>query len=462
MTRRDLSREKMIAWLICQMILFFMFSMFLLGVSRTGAEAEALPAVQLPERLTVEEALRLFRAYGLDLLIAEAAIDSAEGDLRIAGSIQNPNWTAGMYQSYFSPGLFESDRGWFFGIGDSAAVFDALSGKRSLRLKVARSALQSTKLARVDVQRNLEFALKQQYIQTVLARNALIFSLDVQKSMTQTFELTQTRYKAGAISEADEARIEVAKLEADQAVRLAEQALRTNKVALAFLLGVREVVPDYDVEQSLPKYLVPSVLSLATVSSLVGDAFSNRPDLKSQDYQRDRAEASIRLAKRLRFPDVSLNLQYSQEGSSHGKEITNASPIAPLTPPTIQLSISSAFPIFYQQQGEIQKAKADLRTQDLQYNKLRAQVISDVETAHANFITTQGLVETMEGRLLDRAQRARDLTEFQYKKGAASLLDFLDAQRTYIATNIEYLQDLTNYWIAVFQLEQAVGMELNR
>jgi cobalt-zinc-cadmium efflux system outer membrane protein len=41
-------------------------------------------------------------------------------------------------------------------------------------------------------------------------------------------------------------------------------------------------------------------------------------------------------------------------------------------------------------------------------------------------------------------------------------MDFLDAQRTYIATNIEYLQDLSNYWTAVFQMEQAVGMELHR
>jgi cobalt-zinc-cadmium efflux system outer membrane protein len=66
----------------------------------------------------------------------------------------------------------------------------------------------------------------------------------------------------------------------------------------------------------------------------------------------------------------------------------------------------------------------------------------------------------MEDRLLERAKRARDLVSFQYQKGAASLLEFLDAQRTYIATNIEYLQDLTAYWTAVYKLEQAVGMEL--
>ena len=48
------------------------------------------------------------------------------------------------------------------------------------------------------------------------------------------------------------------------------------------------------------------------------------------------------------------------------------------------------------------------------------------------------------------------------KKGAATLMDFLDAERTYIATNVEYFQDLTAYWTAIFQLEQAVGVELRK
>jgi outer membrane protein TolC len=66
----------------------------------------------------------------------------------------------------------------------------------------------------------------------------------------------------------------------------------------------------------------------------------------------------------------------------------------------------------------------------------------------------------MDGRLLERTERARDLVKIQYEKGAASLLELLDAQRTLIATHVERLQDLTNYWTAVFELEQATGREL--
>ncbi|HEY2748562.1 MAG TPA: TolC family protein, partial [Polyangia bacterium] len=237
----------------------------------------------------------------------------------------------------------------------------------------------------------------------------------------------------------------------DQSVDAAEQALRAAKVQLAFLLGVRGRVPDYQVDQDLPKFFVPSPLTSATVDSLLASAIDHRPDLKALKLQRERALASVSLAKRQRFPDLSLNVQYSQQAGTSNLAAQ---------PPTVSLGIIGTLPLFYFQQGEIKKAEADARTQELQLAKTEAQLSSDVEAALNAFVSTRKLVERMEGRLLDRVKRARDLVLLQYQKGAASLLEYLDAQRTFIANNVEYLQDLANYWTAIYQLEAAVGMEL--
>jgi cobalt-zinc-cadmium efflux system outer membrane protein len=421
------------------------------------------PTVAFPDQpLTLDDALRLFRQRGLDLLIAEAAIWGAEGDVKAAGAVPNPNVSVGLYKSFFNPGLFETDLGWFVGLGDSNAIEDSLSGKRGLRLKVARAALAAAKQSRMDAQRTLEYQVKQQFIQAVLARDSLDFALEVQKTATQTFDLNTVRYNAGAISEADVAKVETAKLEADQAVDQAAQALRVAKVGLAFLLGVRGPVPDFHVQQDLPKFVVPQSLAIATRDSLLDSAFRLRPDLRSQQAQRERSRAQLALNKRLRFPDIALNLEYSQQGSSSGAQVAGSPPmtITPIAPPTLQVSLAGTLPVFYFQQGEIARAESDVRTQDLQRAKIEAQVVNDVESAWTNFLSTRKLVERMETRLLDRAKRARDLVEIQFRKGAASLLEYLDAQRTYISTNLEYLQDLTNYWTAVYQLEQAVGTDL--
>jgi cobalt-zinc-cadmium efflux system outer membrane protein len=447
----------------------------LAGAASAHARDVAPEPIKLPEFLSLEDALRIFRQRGLDLLIADAAVYNAEGDVKVAGVIPNPNWSVGGYHSFFAPDLFESNNGWFVGLGDSNALEDSLSGKRYLRLKAARAALEAARQTRADAQRTLEFQLKQAYIQAVLARDALDFALEVQKGWTQTYDLQHLRYQKGAINEADEARVETAKLEADQAVDQATLALRAAKVAIAFLLGVRGSVPDFKVEQDLPKFAISGTLAAASRDSLLREAYDHRPDLKSIRKNKERAEAAWALARRLRFPDIALNFQYSAQGSGNGATSGPATtvttsrgdtvtipgaPLTPIAPPTIQFGLSGTLPVFYFQQGEIRKAEADFRTQDYTRAKIEAQVASDVEGAYAGFDTNRKLVQRMEARLLDRARRARDLVLLQYQKGAASLLEYLDAQRTYISTNVEYLQDLANYWTAVFQLEQAVGMDL--
>jgi len=59
---------------------------------------------------------------------------------------------------------------------------------------------------------------------------------------------------------------------------------------------------------------------------------------------------------------------------------------------------------------------------------------------------------------LDAAKQSRDISEYAYKRGAASLLDYLDAERSYRATELAYRQSLAAYLTAVEQLREAVGV----
>ena len=426
--------------------------------------AELPPEPVIPQALTLGQALAIFRTHGLDLLIAEAAAQAAEGDALTAGAIQNPNATGGLYHSFFNDGLYETHNGWFVGIGDSNAIEDTLSGKRGLRKGVAEAALAAARLQRADAQRTIELQIKQQYFQAVAAAAALDLAREIAGSTAHTFDLNQIRYRSGAISEVDLSRTETVKLEAEQAVDTAGQALRQAKVQLAFLLGQRRGFTDFTIDAGQLRFATPAGLAGMNAQQLVDRAIAARPDLRAQESQRTRAGRAVALAKRQRFPDLGINLQYQQEGSASGSTVPNpnggAATVAGVTPPTLELSLTGTLPLFYQQQGEIKKAEADGITQDAQAAKLRAQVVADVENAFAAYQTTGRLVGRMEGRLLERAGRARQLVELQYQKGAASLLEFLDAQRTYVATKLEYIQDLNAYWDAVFQIEAATATEL--
>jgi cobalt-zinc-cadmium efflux system outer membrane protein len=309
-------------------------------------------------------------------------------------------------------------------------------------------------MARDDAKRTLEFMVKSAFEQVVIAKDTVTFSTTVAESNAKTLALMQHRYRLGENSEADEARVATTKLESDQQVDLAKQTLETAKYSLAFLLGVRNEVPEFDVvAPELARFQVPAKLSSAQSGQLIEEAMNHRPDLRAARFQAMRAQSSVALAKRVRFPDVSFSINYAQQG--------NPSNPSTITPPTLSLGLGATLPIFYQQQGDIQKAEADLQTQVTTALKTEAQVVSDVETAFATYVASAQLVRRMEtGGLLERSGKALELVTVQYQKGAASLLELLDAKRTYNSTHLEYLQDLSNYWTAVFRLEQAVGTEL--
>lgn len=404
---------------------------------------------EIPSRLHLADALKIFREHGLDLILAEAAVESARGDSLLASAAPNPAFSAGVGRSFACYGC--SDLAWSFGVSDQSALFDSLAGKRGLRMNVANLAFEAARMGQADAKRTLEGMVRQTYLQAVSARQALATKKEAQETLARLAELIRARYQHGSISEVEVLKIETEKLNADQEVERAEQDVAAMKAGLAFLLGARNKLTDFDVDEGLPGYQIPSLLQGATVASLLDVAHRQRPDLAAARLGRERAEASVRSSERLRFPDISLSAGVSGQGSYSSA----------VNPPTFSFGLTLTPPVFNRYQGEIVKAKADLTTQTAQLAKTAAQVQSDVQTAFLQFKSTKSRVERAERELLEHAGRTRDLVQVQYQKGAASLLEYLDAQRILISTKLDYQGDLSDYWQAVVLIGQAVGVEIN-
>lgn len=449
------------------------------GVVR--AQGPVPPATELPSTLSLDEALHIFRTRGLELLIAEAAVKNAEGAVKIAGAVPNPVVTGSLGYAFTyephdpscqftgpSPSATNyvqcTNQVWNVGISDSAALEDTLSGKRDLRFKVARNALAAAKMGRVDAERTLAFQVESAYLAAAQATLASKFAKDVADSNTTILDKFRVKYATGAINDGDLARMETQKAESDQALDTALQSLRQARVALAFLLGVRGEVPDFEVDTKVLDYRVPEALGSATEVALLRLAFEHRPDLIAAGYNKYSAEAQLELVQRQKFPDITLSLNYAQGG--FGGSGTNSA----LQTPMVTFGVSAPLPVFYQLQGETTQAQAQVDTNSLQQAQTVKQIVSDVDTAYAAFRGTQKLVLRMEhgepdGKvraILESAKVALDITRLQYEKGAASLSDFLLALQTYIATKVEYFGDLTTYWTAVYQLEEATGAEVHQ
>lgn len=421
--------------------------------SPTAASETPLPN----RRLELEEAVQVAKTRGLDLLLADAATQGAQADERSAGAIPNPAISATYAHSLYynraqtdyaaqNPG---SANVYTIGLTDQAAIVDSLSGKRGLRRDVAHAAVEAAKMGRIDAERVLVAAVKSQYFHMALSEQVLDFVNETQKSTVETRDLVKTRFHLGSVSEADVARAESAKLEADQAVDAAYGDLLTQQANMAFLLGVRGAVPNYEVQAHVLDYRELPVLAQYASSGLLQTAQRYRPDLRVAEYQEQQARASLGLARRQRFPDVALSVAYTQVGNGQNYE----------QPSSVSFGLSAPLPIFYQNQGEIAKASASIQTQMIQRTKLNAQISSDVAASWSAFTTARRRVLRMQDELLHQVDYAQKLTTIQYEKGAASLLELLDARRTFISVNLEYRQDLSDYWTAAVRLEQTLGVE---
>jgi len=423
---------------------------------RDGNAAETVPVSNRP--LELSEVVFAARTRGLDLLLADAATQSAQADERSAGAIPNPAVSAVYGRSLYynraqtdyataNPG---SSNAYTVGLTDQAAIVDSLSGKRRLRKDVAQAAVQAAKMNRIDAERILVAAVKLQYFRMALAEQVLDFVKETQVSTAQTRDLVKTRFGLGAVSEADVARAQAAKLEADQGVDAALGDLQAQQAAMAFLLGVRGSIPNYDVDSHVLDYREPVRLAHYASSGLLQTARGNRPDLRAAEYQERQARASLEQVRRQRFPDIALSIAYTQMGNG-----LNAS-----QPASVSVGLSAPLPVFYQSQGEIAKASTNIQAQLIQRTKLDVQISTDVAASWASFTTARQRVQRMQHELLHQVDYALKLVTIQYEKGAASLLELLDARRTFIAVNLEYRQDLSDYWSAIVRLEQTLGVEI--
>ncbi len=85
------------------------------------------------------------------------------------------------------------------------------------------------------------------------------------------------------------------------------------------------------------------------------------------------------------------------------------------------------------------------------------QVLTDVVEAYDALHSNDEIIQLYRGGYVDQAKESRDITEYAYKRGAASLLDYLDSERTYRANQLAYRQALASYDTALEQLRQATG-----
>ncbi len=176
----------------------------------------------------------------------------------------------------------------------------------------------------------------------------------------------------------------------------------------------------------------------------------------------DNARDNVELARANRAVDPTLNMGLTNTPRINpvldgGGNVTNSPAQRSLS---LNLTVSVPIPLSRIQRGELVQAESALTQAQLQLGAVLLKAETDVRVAHAQYGASAGNVQTYTEHVLDDAQCVLDGTRTSYRKGAASLLDLLNAQRTADEVYLAYLQAVADRANARVRLQQSAGQRL--
>jgi cobalt-zinc-cadmium efflux system outer membrane protein len=396
-----------------------LISRTLCGVFLALIPSPSLDAQQTAaEKLTLDQAISEALAKNMALAAERANIAIAEARVLTARLRPNPVLSLGAgHQDLLGTGFNEINGA---GPPEYSARTDFLlerGGKRHERMAVAeggRSVAQSTFL---DITRTTILDVQNAFLDVLLAKANLTLALENMQSLNQVAETNAERVRAGDLSEAELIRSQLAALQYENSVERAKLELRSALIRLQVLLGRPRSSPSFDIEGEFRRDgATPSLAELLAV------ARQSRPDLQALYLDEKRAAAELRLQIAQGRVDYTLGAEYLRQQGVNGEGNT------------LGLYFSVPLPVFNRNQGEIERARLEQQQVQLRIRALESVIAGELENAYEQFMTARQLLEKIEKKMLGPARDVRDIMEFSYKHGDATLLELLDVERAFNET----------------------------
>jgi len=332
----------------------------------------------------------------------------------------------------------------------SASYLHERQHKRELRLESAQKATGIAVSGQADLERTLLFNLRSAFVGVLQAKAVLRVATDNLQYWDKELEISRNRFDAGDIAKIDLDRLELQRVQFESDVQMAEVNLRTSKIQLLLLLNDRTAIDQFDVLG-----LFEFSDQLAPLDQFRQTATDNRPDLKEAVQSLDKSKTDHKLAVANGSTDPTINIDAGFPTIS--RDYVN---YTPSLYEYLGFGVSIPLRIFDRNQGEKLRTQIDIDRNQKLLDATQAQIFSDVDSAYATVDSNLILLRPYKTKYLIQAERIRDTIRFSYEHGGASLLDFLDAQKEYRDTELNYLNLIGSYLTAAAQLNMAVGKEV--
>jgi cobalt-zinc-cadmium efflux system outer membrane protein len=409
-----------------------------------GQEAPRQAVANPPDQVTIGQAVQEALDRNLGLLAERYNLNIAEARIITARLRPNPVLSVGWdYQDLLGTGFSPTNQA---GPGEANSRVDFVlerGGKRRRRIEVAQNARSVAQLQLLNTTRALILDVESAFVDIQLAKENLALARDNLKAFNGIVEVNSTRVRVGDLSKVELVRSRVAALQFQNAVRQAELKLRIARNRLQKLMGRALLSDAFDTVGGLRRDTVA-----LNVADILKQALDLRPDLLALNRDQARSLADLRLQLAQGKVDYTVGVQYH-------RQYDNA------TGNSLGFFFSAPLPVFNRNQGEIERARREHQQIEARMRALKQDIDQEVQNAYQQYLTARELLESIERDMLDQARDVRDTTEYSYRRGEASFVELLDAQRAFNDTRQSYNEAGAEYARNLYLIDAVSGKAVN-
>ena len=286
--------------------------------------------------------------------------------------------------------------------------------KRQYRVQLAQQQKSLAELGVREVMRQVIYSVQTAYVDVQQAKNNLALAQENLRALEGVVAVNEIRANSGDLAQVELDRSRVAALQYRTAVQQAQLQLDQAKSQLQYLMGRMDRDPNFEVDPDLRREPV-----MDAQPDLARKALAYRPDYLTGIQTQATTQADLRLQVANGRVDYVLGSEYTHQSSGG------------YSGSSMGFSISVPLRVFNKNQGEIARAERELALAGARRNAMEASINLEVERAYRQYVVSRQLLSDVETNMLAKARNVRDITEYSYRRGEATLVEFLDAQRAF-------------------------------
>jgi cobalt-zinc-cadmium efflux system outer membrane protein len=318
--------------------------------------------------------------------------------------------------------------------------------KRQERIAVAEAAKAVAQLDLLNSTRSLILDVQTAFTEVLLAKENLALTRESLDAFNRIVTVNRTRVDSGDLARVELVRSEVAALQFRNQVRQAELRLRVAKNRLQALMGRSVFSPVFDVSGAMRRDA-----TVVEQAEILNVALAARPDLSALRRDQARSLAEVRLQLAQGKVDYTVGAAYNRQlNVGEGKRGDS-----------LGVFFSVPLPFYNRNQGEIERARQEQAQIEARIRSLEQEIVAEVANAYEQFKTARTLMETIESEMLEQSRRVREVIEFSYRRGEATFVELLDAQRTLNETMQGFNEARAEYAKSLFAIDSITGKGLN-